>query len=68
MVSDGTHYLYEILGEAEHTETGEKVMVYRALYGDMRLYVRPLDMFMGLVDKEKYPEIRQTYRFEKYTG
>ena len=58
-------YMYEIVGVAEHTETGEEVMVYRALYGDRRLFARPLDMFDGEVDREKYPEIRQRFRFEK---
>lgn len=60
-----TKYLYKIIGIATHSETKEKVMVYQALYDDFGLYVRPLDMFMSKVDKEKYPDIHQEYRFEK---
>lgn len=58
-------YLYKIVALAEHTETKEMVVVYQALYGDFRMYVRPYDMFMGRVDKKKYPDIVQRYRFEK---
>ncbi len=58
-------YLYEIVGTATHSETREQLMVYRALYDDLGLYVRPLDMFMSEVDREKYPDIKQQYRFEK---
>lgn len=39
-------------------------MVYRALYGDNELYFRPYDMFLSKVDKEKYPNVKQEYRFE----
>ena len=58
-------YLYKIIGIAEHTETKEKVVVYQSLYGDFGMYVRPYDMFVGKVDKQKYPDIKQEYRFEK---
>lgn len=58
-------YLYEIVGLAEHTESKENMMIYRALYGSRKLYARPLDMFMSEVDHNKYPSIQQKYRFEK---
>lgn len=57
-------YLYEIVGLAEHTESKENMMIYRALYGSRKLYARPLDMFMSEVDHNKYPGIQQKYRFE----
>ncbi len=57
-------YLYEILAVAIHTESEEKLVIYKALYGDMRIYARPLPMFLSEVDREKYPHIKQQYRFE----
>ena len=55
---------YKVLALAEHTETGEECVVNHPLYGEGKIYVRPLDMFASEVDRDKYPDVSQKYRFE----
>ncbi|MBR2778863.1 MAG: DUF1653 domain-containing protein [Firmicutes bacterium] len=59
---------YLVVGEALHSETDEKFVVYKQLYGEGLVYIRPYDMFLSEVDHEKYPEVRQKYRFECVNG
>ena len=58
----GDYYLVQDI--ANDSETKEKMVVYRRLYGDGSLWVRPLDMFLSEVDNNKYPNVEQKYRFE----
>jgi len=56
---------YEIVTTAEDTETGEQLVIYRALYGEGRTWARELSNFMEELDPAKYPNASQKYRFEK---
>lgn len=58
----GNYYI--VVDIAKNSENLEDMVIYRALYGDNELWVRPLKEFTSTVDKEKYKDVKQEYRFE----
>lgn len=61
---ESAEYLYRILAFAQHTETGEKLVIYQALYPPYKTCARPYSMFCSPVDRTKYPQAKQYWRFE----
>ena len=60
--------LYYVKDIAVHSETGEKYVVYQQLYGELKTYIRPYEMFLSEVDREKHPSEKQKWRFELQDG
>ncbi len=60
--------LYRVLYIGKHTETLEDYVIYQQLADEQNIWIRPVEMFVSKVDKAKYSDVKQTYRFEKVKG
>jgi len=58
----GDYYL--VIDIVTNSEDNKEYVLYRQLYGECKLFVRPLEMFLSEVDHTKYPDVKQKYRFE----
>lgn len=55
---------YIVLGTGINSETLDEYVIYRALYGEGKVYLREINNFLSEVDLEKYPNVKQKYRLE----
>lgn len=59
--------IYRVIALADHSETGETLVIYKRDDSNEKAYARPLDMFMSEVDRKKYPDVKERYRFALYS-